>query len=108
LWIAETNRVVEGVAMAPAGLVNHETVHYSGQVQGVGFRYTTLLLARGYDVSGYVQNLADARVRVEVEGEQPEVNAFLAAIKERMGGFVRHVERAGERRAPQFNGFTIR
>jgi len=72
-----------------------------GQVQGVGFRYTTLLLARGYDVSGSVQNLADARVRVEVEGEQPEVNAFLAAIEERMGGFVRHVETCGRAaRAP--------
>jgi len=47
--------------MAPTGIVHHETVHYSGQVQGVGFRYTTLLLARGYDVSGSVQNLADAR-----------------------------------------------
>jgi acylphosphatase len=94
--------------MAPAGIAHHETVHYSGQVQGVGFRYTTLLVARGYNVSGYVQNLADARVRVEVEGEQQEVNAFLAAIKERMGDFVRHVERAGERRTPQFSGFTIR
>jgi len=88
--------------------VCHETVHYSGQVQGVGFRYTVQLLARSYDVSGHVQNLADGRVRVEVEGEQPEVNAFLAAIEEQMRDFVRQVQRAGERRAPQFSGFTIR
>ena len=94
--------------MAPAGMAYHESVHYSGQVQGVGFRYTALLLARGYAVSGYVQNLPDARVRVEVEGEKNEVNAFLAAIEDRMHGFVRHVERAGGRRAAQFSGFTIR
>ncbi len=94
--------------MSPSGTVCHETVHYSGQVQGVGFRYTVQLLARSYDVSGHVQNLADGRVRVEVEGEQPEVNAFLAAIEEQMRDFVRQVQRAGERRAPQFSGFTIR
>ena len=80
--------------MLPAGNVHHETVHYSGRVQGVGFRYTTLHLAREYDVSGYVQNLPDGRVCVEVEGEGQEVDAFLAAIEEEMHGLVRNVERA--------------
>jgi acylphosphatase len=107
LLIDETNGLVEGVAMSPAGQVRHETVHYSGRVQGVGFRYTALQLARGYDVSGFAENLADGRVRVEVEGEQAEVDAFLAAIEERMHGLVRHVERAGGLRAPEFSGFTI-
>lgn len=94
--------------MAPFGKVHHETVHYSGQVQGVGFRYTTIYLARGYEVSGYVQNLPDGRVRVEVEGEEHEVNAFLAAIEEQMRGLVRRVERAGDLRDPRFSGFAVR
>jgi acylphosphatase len=37
-------------------------VHYSGHVQGVGFRYTTRSIARGYEVTGFVQNLEDGRV----------------------------------------------
>jgi acylphosphatase len=100
--------VHEGFAMARDGIAHHVTVHYSGQVQGVGFRYMTLSLARGFEVSGYVRNLPDARVLMEVEGDQQEVNAFMAAIEARMGGFVRHVERVSELRAPQFSGFTVR
>jgi len=94
--------------MPPAEQAYHGTVHYSGQVQGVGFRYTTRSLARGFEVAGYVQNLPDGRVRVEVEGKEPDVNAFLAAIGERMSGCVHHAEHTGEWRAPQFHGFAIR
>lgn len=86
----------------------HETVHFSGLVQGVGFRYTALQLAREYEVAGYVRNLPDGRVLAEVEGERAEVDRFLAAIGERMHGHVRKVERAGGRRAPQYRGFGIR
>ena len=67
-----------------------QTVHFSGRVQGVGFRYTTANVARRFTVAGYVQNLPDGRVRVVVESESSEVAAFLDAVRERMS---RHVER---------------
>jgi acylphosphatase len=93
----------------PAGNeVHHETVHFSGRVQGVGFRYTALQSAREFEVAGYVQNLPDGRVCIEVEGNVREVDGFVAAIEERMHGYIRKVERASLPRAPQFNGFTIR
>lgn len=88
--------------------VHHETVFYTGRVQGVGFRYATMEVARGYEVSGYVKNLADGRVQVEAEGKVAEVNAFLAAVEEKMHGYVRKTERQSETRAPQFTGFSIR
>ena len=88
--------------------VHHETVHFSGRVQGVGFRYTALQIAREYEVAGYVQNLPDGRVRIEAEGGVVEIGAFVAAIEERMEGYIRQVERAQESRAPQFDGFTVR
>ena len=100
--------LVDRVAMSAAGQVHHTTIHYSGRVQGVGFRYTTLQLARGYDVAGYVQNLPDSRVRIEVEGGREEVDGFLAAIYERMHGFVRQAERLSEERPRRFSGFSIR
>jgi acylphosphatase len=93
--------------MSPANIVHHVTIHYSGQVQGVGFRYTTLQIARGHEVCGSVENLRDGRVLIEVEGAREAVEAFLVAIEERMRGFVRHVERVGEQREPRFSGFTI-
>jgi acylphosphatase len=105
---AEIWATVEAAGMSSDFEIYHETVHYSGRVQGVGFRYTTVLLSREYDVSGIVQNLADGRVRVEIEGEKEDVDAFLAAIAERMQGYVRHVDRESGRRAPQFSGFSVR
>lgn len=88
--------------------VHHETVFFTGRVQGVGFRYTTLQVATEFDVSGFVKNLADGRVQLEVEGKAEDVTAFIAALEERMHGYVRKTERSSEKRAAQFNGFTIK
>lgn len=88
--------------------VHHATVTFSGHVQGVGFRFTTRQVAQEYEVAGYVQNLADGRVRLEAEGAEAEVDSFIGAIEERMHGHIRKVERATERRAPVFRGFEIR
>lgn len=59
-------------------------VFYTGQVQGVGFRYTAANLAKRVDVAGYVQNLDDGRVRLEVQGAEDQVIALLDAIDQAM------------------------
>ncbi len=94
--------------MPAADEVHHELIHFSGHVQGVGFRYTTLQIAREFDVAGHVRNLPDGRVCLEVEGEQREVDGLVAAIEERMHGYIRKTERSAGRRSPQFSGFGIR
>jgi acylphosphatase len=94
--------------MSAASDVQHETILFFGRVQGVGFRYATLQLAREFEIAGYVQNLPNGQVRIEVEGEAQVVNEFIGAVEERMHGYVRSVERTRGRRAPQFVGFTVR
>ena len=44
-------------------------IYFSGQVQGVGFRYRAKNAARANDLTGWVDNLWDGRVEMEVQGE---------------------------------------
>lgn len=87
---------------------HHETAYFTGRVQGVGFRYTALQVAREFEVAGFVANLPDGRVLLEAEGALAEVDAFIRAVHERMHGHVRKVDRMTDRRTPQFGGFSIR
>jgi acylphosphatase len=87
--------------------VHHESVFFSGHVQGVGFRFAALQVAREYEVAGWVRNLADGRVEVSVEGEPREVEAFVLALGERMHGHIRKTERSPQRRAAEHRWFVI-
>ena len=64
------------------------TVHFSGHVQGVGFRYTTSRVSNQFLVAGAVKNLPDGRVELVVEGDKKELLAFVKAINEAMEGQV--------------------
>jgi acylphosphatase len=88
--------------------VHNEIVFFTGRVQGIGFRYTTLQVAKEFEVAGLVSNLADGRVQLEAEGDAAEVANFIAAVEERMHGFIRKIERTAGVRAPQFRGFGIK
>ncbi|MCC5839542.1 MAG: acylphosphatase [Opitutales bacterium] len=86
----------------------HERVYFSGHVQGVGFRYQTRRIACEFEVAGYVRNLPDGRVEMEAVGEAGEVNAFIAAVGDRLSMYIRRTERQAMEVAGNFNGFVIR
>jgi len=52
-----------------------------GAVQGVGFRYFILNQARLLPLNGYVRNLADGRVEIEVEGEKSAIERLVDVAK---------------------------
>jgi len=61
---------------------------FSGNVQGVGFRYTTRSIAANYKVFGVVCNLSDGRVQLCVEGKTSELDHFIADLAERMASHI--------------------
>lgn len=83
-------------------------MHFAGQVQGVGFRYTTCRVARQYGVSGYVQNLSDGRVVVLAEGVAETLDRFLADLRREMGRYVREEQSQASPATGEFGGFEIR
>jgi acylphosphatase len=75
----------------------------------VGFRYTCLSLARGFEVVGYVRNLPDGRVELVADGEPTELDNFLDAIRLEMSPYINDVRTEPESpgRDPLV-GFSIR
>ena len=84
-------------------------VLFSGRVQGVGFRATCRWLAGGFDIVGYVRNLPDGRVELLVEGDAAEVDRYLGAISDAMGGFIGDIASEQEPSDyPPLEGFKVR
>ena len=90
--------------------MNRQRLHvlYSGRVQGVGFRYVTRMLARGFEVTGAVRNLPDGRVELVAEGDRSELEAFQQAIRDSdVGYFIRQEEAQWGAAKNEFRGFEI-
>jgi acylphosphatase len=83
------------------------TVHYSGSVQGVGFRFTAVRAAERYAVTGYVKNLRDGRVELVAEGEEGEVRAFLEAVADAMGGYIGEARTSESAASGAFQSFEV-
>jgi len=83
-------------------------VFVSGFVQGVGFRFFTILNARKLGVSGFVKNLRDGRVEVVAEGEPEDVKALLKCLKGGPpGANVTRVEVNWEKYVGKFSNFNV-
>ncbi len=83
-------------------------VLYSGQVQGVGFRYTVKSVATGFDVTGSVRNLPGGGVELIAEGAKDELEAFRRAIRESgLDHFIRDEAVSWAESRSEFRGFEI-
>ena len=76
--------------------VERRRVFYSGRVQGVGFRFISQRLAREFQVSGSVRNLADGRVELIVQADAEVVSSYLRAISRELAGKIHTVHDEAE------------
>lgn len=62
----------------------------TGRVQGVGLRFFTMKNASKLGLTGWVKNMADGTVHLEVQGEDSVITEFVNIIKK--GNFIINVE----------------
>ena len=67
-------------------------IYFSGRVQGVGFRYTAAFLARSLYLTGWVKNLWDGRVEMEVQGELTQIRKLLIQLRGQRYIRIAHME----------------
>lgn len=94
--------------MATGPAQQRRILHYSGWVQGVGFRYTTRRLAMHYPITGFVRNLSDGRVELVAEGLPTDVDRFLEAVRDEFGPQIRDIEDHSAVATGEFSSFEIR
>jgi len=81
----------------------------TGLVQGVGYRYFAMRLARNYGITGWVRNRDDGSVELEAEGEEAVIKAFIKDLgmgphgADVSGVRVERIEPTGEEKS-----FTVR
>ena len=74
---------------------------FTGQVQGVGFRWRALQAARLYDCTGWCRNEWDGSVTMEIQGEEDNIDRVILAIER--GTHVR-IENMDSRTIPLVEG----
>lgn len=88
--------------------MQRKTCHFSGRVQGVGFRYTVKNIALQYDVQGYVRNLPDGRVELVMEGPDDQLDSLLHEVQDRMQPYIRAVDQQCLPATGEFGHFYIK
>ena len=81
----------------------------SGRVQGVGFRFFAEAVAAHEGVHGWVRNLPDGRVEIEVEGEAEAIERFERHVRQGPpGAWVSQVQVDDAVPSHRETGFSVR
>jgi len=82
-------------------------IFYSGNVQGIGLRYTLWDIASGLKICGWVKNLNDGRVEVLAEAEEDTLNGFLSQVKDRFPQYIKGIALEWLPASGEFRDFQI-
>lgn len=85
------------------------TMKVTGLVQGVGFRWTTQMIAQELGITGTVKNNPDGSVSIVAQGEEFPLEHFIKKIKASpsVAGHVDHVDLNTISNAEKFTRFSV-
>jgi len=83
-------------------------ITYSGNVQGVGFRFTARDVAARMGVSGFARNLGSGDVEVVCEGTGEQVRSFVRDLGESMREYIADSKIDTSLAVGEFTSFEIR
>ena len=63
---------------------------YVGQVQGVGFRWTSQRIARALGLTGWVRNEYDGSVTLVLQGTSDQIGAFATQLSQMLAHYARY------------------
>ena len=80
---------------------------FSGNVQGVGFRFTALNIANRFHLTGYVRNLPNGAVEMLAQGPAEIVDNCVRDIQDSFAGCVRQIDVEAATPDPKLTDFKI-
>lgn len=89
-------------------MVKRIEAFYSGQVQGVGFRFSVERQAVDLDIRGWVKNLPDGRVQLVGEAGEEALKNFLERIKQGFSVYISDIDLQWLVPTGEFPDFQIR
>lgn len=85
-----------------------EHITFSGQVQGVGFRYKISHLAGHYGMTGWVRNEYDGTVSAELQGTASELDTIIGHLSDDRYIYLDEVHRERIELLPDEWNFEVR
>jgi acylphosphatase len=72
-------------------MTERRVILFSGHVQGVGFRMTSIHMAADLPLAGTVCNLDDGDVELVVQGDSGDIDTLVERLREQFGSFIRTI-----------------
>lgn len=86
----------------------HAHIIVSGMVQGVGFRYFVYRTASRMDLTGWVKNLPNGEVEIEVEGSKGMIESFIKELPTgNPSAVVKNIDVDWKNPTGKYSGFEI-
>jgi acylphosphatase len=80
----------------------------SGRVQGVGYRYFVMRLARKWELTGWVKNLSTGEVEIDVEGPRGLIESLIQELwTGNAWATVRNVDVRWDKYVGTYTGFEV-